>query len=143
MGGTSTVSLFYEPTRILDTRSSARFPSMKDGYEYAIEIGGQTFGNDTVPTTATGIIANLTVAGPSGDGYLVVYAPDAPANPPPPVPPTSNINFTAGGPPLANTLISRMGPGGQQFANNGIVVRAVVTGGGQVDVIIDLIGYLD
>ncbi len=143
MGGTSTVSLFYEPTRILDTPSSARFPSMKDGYEYAIEIGGQTFGNDTVPTTATGIIANLTVAGPSGDGYLVVYAPDAPPNPPPPVPPTSNINFTAGGPPLANTLISRMGPGGQQFANNGIVVRAVVTGGNQVDVIIDLIGYLD
>jgi hypothetical protein len=143
MGGSSTVSLFYEPTRILDTRSSAQFLALKDGDEHLIKIGGQTFGNNTVPTTATGIIGNLTIANPTGNGYLVVYAPDAPPNPPPPVPPTSNINFSAAGPALANTLISRVGPGGQQFPDNGIVVHARVDSGGQVDVIIDLIGYLD
>lgn len=41
----------------------------------------------------------------------------------------------------ANTLISRIGPGGQQFAEDGLVIHAVVPGGSG-DVIVDLIGYL-
>jgi hypothetical protein len=144
MGGMSGVSLFYEPTRIADTRVSyAGGPphALEDGWDLLLKIGGQTFGNNTVPKEAGGVICNLTVANQSAGGYLVAYAPDAPPNPPPPVPNTSSINFSAGSPPLANMLISRIGPGGQQFPENGLVIHAFVPGG-SVDVIVDLIGYL-
>jgi hypothetical protein len=144
MGGMSGVSLFYEPTRIADTRVSyAGGPAhpLEDGWELLLKIGGQTFGNNTVPTEAGGVICNLTVTNQSAGGYLVAYAPDAPPNPPPPIPNTSSIDFSAGGPPTANTLISRVGPGGQQFPENGLIIHAFVPGG-SVDVIVDLIGYL-
>lgn len=146
MGGMSGVSLLFEPTRIADTRESSFGGGppqpLMDGSELPLPIGGHTFGNETVPNDAVGLIANLTVVNATGDGFLVAFASGAPPNPPPPVPNTSSINFSAGGPPVANTLISRMGPGGQLFPENGIFIQAAVSGGGSVDVIVDLIGYL-
>lgn len=144
MGGMSLVSLLYEPVRIADTRVSyAGGPPqpLKDGWELPLPIGGHTFGNESIPANVTGIIANLTVADQTGNGYLVAWTPDKPPNPPPPEPKTSNINFAAGGPPIANTLVARLGPGGQQFAEQGLFLKAHIAGGGKVDVIVDLIGY--
>lgn len=144
MGGMSLVSLLYEPVRIADTRVSyAGGPAepLRDGQELPLQIGGHTFGNETIPADVTGIIANLTVADPTGNGYLVAWTPDKPPNPPPPEPDTSSINFTAGGPPLANTLVARLGPGGQLFPEQGLFLKAHIAGGGSVDVIVDLIGY--
>ncbi|MDQ6773491.1 MAG: hypothetical protein M3024_10955 [Candidatus Dormibacteraeota bacterium] len=138
------MSLLYEPVRIADTRVTNYLgpPSpLTDGQELPLPIGGHTFGNETIPTNVTGIIANLTVVNATGDGYLVAWTPDAPPNPPPPEPDTSSINFAAGGAPLANMLIARLGPGGQLFSENGLFLAAHIAGGGNVDVIVDLIGY--
>ncbi len=145
MGGMSSVSLLYEPVRIADTRvSNFGGPPrpLSDGQELPLPVGGHTFGTETIPDNVTGIIANLTVVNQSGDGYLVAWTPDKPPNPPPPEPDTSNINFAAGGPPIANTLIARLGPGGQLFGENGLFLTAHISDGGSVDVIVDLIGYL-
>jgi hypothetical protein len=144
MGGFSGISLFDEPVRILDTRTlnGGQGAPLQDGGEFGIEVAGHTFGSDSVPLNANGVIFNLTAAGPTGEGFLQVYPPVEPQTPIEQRPFTSTLNFAAGGHAVANGVISRMnGPWGQQFANNGIVVRAVVAAGGRVDVIVDLIGY--
>ena len=145
MGGMSSVSLLFEPVRIVDTRVSTDGGPphpLVNGESLPLRIGGHTFGGEPIPDNVTGIIANLTVVNQTGDGFLVAYTPDKPPNPPPPVPDTSCINFAAGGPPIANSLIARLGPGGQLFGEQGLFLNAHVAGGGSVDVIVDLIGYL-
>lgn len=138
----ATVSLLHQPVRALDTRTAPGGQPIHDGSQAFIIIAGQTFGTETIPASATGVIGNLTAVDATGDGFLVAYASDGPPNPPPPVPPTSSLNFVAGGPPTANLVISRIGPGGQQTPLNSLLVHAKVNGPGTVHVIFDVIGYL-
>jgi hypothetical protein len=135
-----TVSLLHQPVRALDTRTVGQ--PILDGREAFIIIAGQTFGTETIPASATGVIGNLTSVNATGDGFLVAYPSDGPPNPPPTVPATSSLNFVAGGPPVANLVISRIGPGGQQTGLNSLLIHAKVNGPGTVDVIFDVIGYL-
>jgi hypothetical protein len=129
----NTINLFNQPSRMLDTRQTQT--PLTDGELRLVIMGGQTFGNNTVPGNATGIIGNLTFAGSDGDGFLVAYGADGAQ-----VPDTSNLNFTAGGPPIANTLICSMGAP-SEVSDNGIVIAARVNGT-YVHVVLDLVGYI-
>jgi hypothetical protein len=49
-------------------------------------------GVDGVPADASAVVANVTVAGPSGPGYLTVFPAPTTGTPTPPT--ASNVNFT-------------------------------------------------
>ena len=76
-------------SRVLDTRSSPSGPIVAGGSQPASAIdygGGMAFH----PGEARSVVVNLTVVGPSADGYLTAYATGTTR------PPTSNLNFKAG-----------------------------------------------
>lgn len=83
------------PTRILDTRSSAKIGDLTDGSTTELQVTGsiKTSANETkvvVPTGSTAVSANVTVvAGETGpnDGYVTVYPCDVKR------PDASSLNF--------------------------------------------------
>jgi hypothetical protein len=107
------------PVRILDTRSGSK---IGPGQTLPVQIDGQP----GVPATGvTAAILNVTVTNASAASWLIVW-PDGSARPN-----TSNLNFTAGQ-TVANRVISMVG-------SNGFI--DVYNGAGNVDVIIDLVGW--
>lgn len=78
------------PCRLLDTRRLPDGPY--NGPQIGIDSSRQfaAWGQCGIPSTATAISVNLTVADPSGSGYLIVYPPNIPR------PLTSTLNFRAG-----------------------------------------------
>jgi hypothetical protein len=80
-------TLFDQASRMLATRQT-NAPLMDEEPRLVI-IGGATFGSNTVPGNATGLIGNLTVADRDGDGLLDVYAADEVQ-----IPDTSSINYS-------------------------------------------------
>ena len=86
-------------------------------------------GVDGVPADASAVVANVTVAGSSGPGFLTVFP--APASGAPTPPTASNVNFTTGQ-VIANRVIIPVGANGQiEVYNNS----------GSVKVDVDLDGY--
>ena len=82
-------------------------------------------GGDSVPTSATAVVVNLTAAGGTAASYLSAYAAGAtPAT-------TSSLNFTAGE-TVANRDIVNVGTGGQ---------IEVYNFAGTVNVDVDVDGY--
>ncbi len=118
------------PFRIMDTRSSGGYQyqgqTMQPNQIDPLTVTG-TFGTQTVPTSATAVVLNVTVANAqSTGGFLTVY----PAgNTEPGV---SNINWNASD-TKATLVVVQVGTGGQiDIANSPI---------GSVDVIVDVMGY--
>ncbi len=91
----------------------------------------QAGGTCGVPLSARAVSVNLTVVGPTGNGFISVY-PDAVGG----LPTTSTIDF-ASGQTRANNLVSGLAAGGQGT----FVVRPSVGGGATVNVVIDINGY--
>jgi hypothetical protein len=112
------------PCRAFDSRSGSPLAS---GTQVAVQAGG-TCG---VPMSARAVSVNLTVVGPTGNGFLSVY-PDAAGGPPT----TSTLNF-ASGQTRANNVVSGLAAGGQGT----FIVVPDVGGGGTVNVIVDVNGY--
>jgi hypothetical protein len=112
------------PCRAFDSRSGSPLAS---GTQFAVQAGG-TCG---VPMSARAVSVNLTVVGPTGNGFLSVY-PDATGGPPT----TSTLNF-ASGLTRANNVVSGLAAGGQGT----FIVVPDVSGGGTVNVIVDVNGY--
>ena len=116
------------PVRIADTRAvdgaDVAFPATKvklaAGTPMVVPVAGQ-FG---VPADAGAVSFNVTVAGPTGDGYLTVYPCGAA------LPNVSNLNY-ARGQIVPNAVLTGIGSGG-----NVCVYSQVAT-----DVIIDLNGW--
>ena len=100
------INLLATPIRLLDTRPGTSAP-INNGFvrvagntTLALQITGTTvatpFGSLSVPAGSKGVIGNLTIIGPSGDGYAQVWPSGAP-------PTTSTINY---GPVNANPAIA-------------------------------------
>jgi hypothetical protein len=125
------------PARILDTRFApgpqnpgglGTFAPQQTQQLTVVNVGG-------VPASgADAVLLNVTVTGPTHDGWLTVFPADAP------LPTTSNLNFRAGE-TVPNLVVVKVGHGG---ANEG-KISINNTGGspsaGSADVIADVVGY--
>ncbi len=86
----------------------------------------QVAGRGGVPSNATGVIVNVTVAGTTASSYLSVW-PAGTARPT-----SSNLNWTAGR-TIPNLVMTRLGSGGALSIGNA---------SGQAHVIVDVMGYV-
>lgn len=112
------------PCRLVDSRFN----------QGATVLVGPTVQNITVktwcgvPATAKAVALNVTVVGPSAMGFLVLW-PAGTA-----YPGTSNLNFNAGEPALANGAIVSLGASTPDLS-------VVCNGGVTTHFIIDIVGY--
>jgi hypothetical protein len=111
------------PLRVLGTLAAGA--SIGPGVSTAVTVAGV----DGVPADASAVVANVTVAGPSGPGYLTVFPAPTTGTPTPPT--ASNVNFTTGQ-VIANRVIIPVGA-------NGVI--EVYNNSGSVRVDVDLDGY--
>ncbi|HEY3611307.1 MAG TPA: DUF1906 domain-containing protein [Pseudonocardiaceae bacterium] len=111
------------PTRILDTRNGTGAPQAKlqANQTLVLTVLGSPAG---IPSTASGVILNVTVTNPSESGFLSVFPFGQP------VPNTSNLNFTAGE-TIPNLVMVPINSGNVTIYNRS----------GSVDVIADVFGY--
>jgi hypothetical protein len=109
------VNLLAKPIRLLDTRPGTTAP-LNNGFvkvpgntTLTLQITGTVADGLSVPAGAKGILGNLTIIGPTGDGYAQVWPGGQP------VPSTSNINYGAvnAAPALANYFISGLDGAGK------------------------------
>jgi len=119
-GGTGSAYTALTPNRILDTRISHQ--TLGSGGSLNLTVAG---GSTGVPSTATGVIFNVTVTDTTAQSLLTVW-PAGQARPP-----TSNLNWVAGEtrPNLVNVPV---GAGDQVSIYNAV---------GNADVVIDEEGY--
>lgn len=86
-----------------------------------------TNGNCAIPSNATGIATNVTAVGPTANSYLTVFPADAN-----PRPTASNPNVTSTSPPTPNQVTVALSAAG---------AIAIYNNGGNVNVIVDIVGY--
>jgi hypothetical protein len=128
------------PERILDTRTDVGLTGpFVTGVAQTLQVTGtvatQPSGTPTppavnkvvVPTGATAVVLNVTVVGPSTPGFISIRPGDATG-----VPATSNINWGAGGPNIANSVTVQLPATG----TINIYVQGTVR-----EVLIDVAGY--
>jgi hypothetical protein len=141
-GATGSTFVPVSPVRLLDTRfCSAGAPGcpapgpIGGGVSRTLPVTGigWPLANPTitVPNTATGVVLNVTVTGPTAGSYVALY----PANLSSP-PSTSNLNFSAGQ-TVPNLVSVRLGFVGLGPAEGVKIFNAA----GNVHVIVDLEGY--
>ncbi len=129
---TSTPSSFVPivPCRLVDTRPDSQVGTRGTpiGANSAVNfaVWGQN-GDCTIPGNAVGIASNVTVVGPTAPSYLTLYPADASTRPT-----ASNLNYGAGSPPTPNQVTVAL-------SDTGAI--AVYNLAGNVDVIIDVVGY--
>jgi hypothetical protein len=108
------------PTRIADTRGAEK-PRLGAGSTRSFQIRGKA----GIPSTATGVVLNVTVVSPTGSGYATVF-PSGTS-----LPTASNLNYTDGQ-TVSNQVIARVGSDGKV---NVYSLRSA-------DVILDVVGWL-
>ena len=121
------VLITITPCRLLDTRASSPVGTRTTPIAgtFTADVWG-TNGQCTIPSTALGVIANVTVTNGTTDSFLTVWPADGPR------PLASSLNWIAGQPPTPNQVTSDLSATGQlSFFNNG----------GTVDIIVDVVGY--
>lgn len=104
-------------------------PALASGVPRIVTVTGGTCG---IPATARAIAGNVTSIGPTGAGNLSLYAGDGAP------PPTSALNFSSGQTRGNNGVFPLAGSG-----NGTLAIRATVTGGGTVNVVLDVAGYFE
>jgi hypothetical protein len=119
------------PCRLLDTRTGVDGRIVdEDNHGWRVQE------NCGVPLGAAAVIVNVTVTGALGPGFLSLWAAGAPR------PATSTLNFGAGQ-TVANGSTVRL----RQLPTRPMPVYdlegfAHVEGGGGIDMVIDVVGYL-
>ena len=130
-GGTRSVYVPIAPCRLADTRSDStvggRATPLGTAETYTFQVWG-TNGNCTIPTSATGIGTNVTTVNPTAVSYLTVFPADVVR------PVASNLNWVPASPPTPNQVTVGLSATGAVSAFNN---------GGQIDVIIDIVGYYE
>jgi uncharacterized repeat protein (TIGR01451 family) len=118
---------FYSvtPCRILDTRSSLALSSMVPRSFPVAELCN-------VPLTARAVVLNVTVASPTGNGYISLWPADLAR------PLTSVVNFAAGTTRANNAVVVLATNGGGDIA-----AQAFVVGSGTVHLVLDVSGYFE
>jgi beta-mannanase/chitodextrinase len=113
--------LLTSPARLADTRGAGGAIAANTSRCFAVA------GQSGIPTTATGVLLNITSVGYTGSGWLTTY-PAGQA-----VPATSTLNFDTREWAIANNTYAKLGTGGQV---------CVAAGQSASQVIIDAVGYL-
>ncbi len=113
------------PCRALDTRSGS---SLMSGTVSHLSMSGIC----GVPLTARAVSVNVTASGASGEGYLTFFPGDGE------LPGTSTINFRPGTARANNAILLLAADDTGRLA-----VYSFVTGGGHVDVMLDVNGYFE
>ena len=124
---TSQVQLLPQPTRLVDTRPGTGFLGAGQPLvDYSTPVCYTLAGLGGIPTTAAGVLLNVTTTQFPAAGFATVY-PAGGA-----VPATSNVNFTPAQQAVANGATVALGTGGQVCA----------IGQPGTDLILDAVGYL-
>lgn len=125
-----TASSFYAvpPCRLLDTRSQAgsEAGAWLSGERRRLEVGGRC----GIPATARAVAANVTAVDPAGQGRFTIWPVGGPA------PMASIASFGTGQNRATSTLL----PLG---ADGTVLAEPFVTGGGTVQMILDVSGYFE
>ncbi|MCU1367916.1 MAG: hypothetical protein JWN39_3555, partial [Ilumatobacteraceae bacterium] len=99
------------PGRVLDTRQDPSATTIDGvGLGHGLVAGGETIevpvaGRAGVPATASAVVLNVTVTGPTASGFITVYPCGADR------PNSSNLNFTVGQ-TIPNAVIAKVGVAG-------------------------------
>jgi hypothetical protein len=127
--------------RFLDTRDDVQFFYERPGpYPFGHVLQFYLLqGNCGVPVGAKGAILNVTITAPTVDGHLALFTPPSDGTTQSVVPTTSLLNFKAGQ-TVANGTIVRLSPYFSP-ANADLGIYPHVPGG-EVHVILDVVGYL-
>jgi PKD repeat protein len=115
------------PCRALDSRLAAQGPALQANETRALQIRG----NCGIPSDAQAAMVNVTVVGPTSNGYVLAY----PSGTTRPL--ASTINFPAGEPAEANGTIVPL----SQTLPNDLSIFALLSGGATTHVVIDVFGY--
>ncbi len=107
------------PCRIADTRTTSALAS---GVARSFPVTGIC----GIPAGAKAIAANVTVVSPTGAGYLSIYPNGTAAG-------TTTVNFATGQTRSGNAMLA--------LKNGAVDAKALVSGGGTVQVVIDVSGY--
>ncbi len=108
------INLLPQPIRLLDTRPTTTAP-LNNGFAkvagnttLTLQITGTAVAGVSVPAGAKGVIGNITIIAPTGDGYAQVWPSGA-------APTTSNINYGTlnANPAIANSFITALDPTGK------------------------------
>jgi hypothetical protein len=127
------------PCRIADTRNPVGLnagPAIQHAATRSFQVSGSgSWGNCNIPTNATAAVINVTVVGPTAQGFLTIW----PFNTP--VPLAASIVFDAGEPALGNGAIVPLTEGDP--SNFNISVSPGLAGGGtnSLNLVIDVTGY--
>jgi hypothetical protein len=126
------VTTLITPCRLLDTRTSpytvgTRNTPIGTDEAFAATVWG-TNGNCTIPSTAVGIITNVTIVNPTASSYLAVWPADKVG------PNGSNLNWVPGQNPTPNQVTAAL-----SVADGKIDIYNHF---GTVDVVVDITGYL-
>jgi hypothetical protein len=118
------------PCRVVDTRPEPlnvgpRATPLGSGETYSTPFVGAV-GKCNIPGNAFAVVLSLAVVNPTANSYLTVFPAGGS------VPLASNLNYTAGQPPVANSATVQIGAGGALSFFN-------LTG--SVDVVADVSGY--
>ncbi len=118
------------PCRIMDTRAGndnvgPRSTPLRSNDTHVVTVWG-TNGRCTIPSTATGIVKNVTVVNATAPSFLTIYPSDADR------PLASSLNYVAGQAPTPNGVTVGLSADGKvAFFNRE----------GSADVIADIVGY--
>ena len=132
-GSGNAIVNFFPPTRIIDTRGSAKI-----GHGADATVGPFPYPGSSTFTSEDyyGIIGNLTAVSWTGTGWLAVRPDDVAFSG------VSNLNFWGSGPAWANMFICRFGTTSipaTKVSNGKIKVRS---GGASTNFIVDLLAFL-
>jgi Tol biopolymer transport system component len=116
------------PCRLLDTRQGGQGPALTSGLRRTVLAHGAC----GIPATARALAVNVTATQPSAAGYLILHAGDIAADS------TSTLNFSSGQTRSNSAVIALAYDGTGTLA-----VTPFVTGGGTVQVIVDVSGYFE
>ncbi|HEY3868887.1 MAG TPA: protease pro-enzyme activation domain-containing protein [Actinocrinis sp.] len=103
------------PTRILDTQTGTGAPQapVAGGGVVTLQVGGDTVGSSTIPTSGvTAVVLNLTATGSTTTGYITAYPTGTPT------PGTSNLHFPATA-TVSNLVIVPVSAAGKLSLYNG------------------------
>jgi PKD repeat protein len=125
----ATAKSFYTvtPCRLLDTRQSSPLGS---GSKLTFAVAGITAFACGIPANARALSVNITVVSPTGAGFISVF----PGNYPVPV--ASTINFSAGQTRTNNAILPI-----SSDTSGTLSAQPVVTGNGNVQLVVDVNGY--
>jgi hypothetical protein len=125
--GTAGGLSFYTvtPCRVLDTRSTG--PALASGTPRTIQVAGVC----GIPSDAVAVSLNVTAVAPPAEGFVTLF----PGNSP--VPATSTLNLIPGKTRANNAVLALA-----TNASGTLAAQAFLSNGGQVDLLVDVNGYL-